>query len=1523
MAINWPQLRNWNGDQRNSFEELCCQLVAQEPVQTGSRFFRKGRPDAGLECYWRLPNGDEWGMQAKFFLTSPSSGQWSQINDSVKRAIEAHPRLTKLYICLPTDLPDAPSGAQQSAQQRWDEHVGNWRALASDHNMSVEFEYWGESQIGGRLSSELNLGRHWFWFNDERLSNEWFRHRIDEAVDNARDRYSPEINVDLPIRETFDALGRTSRFFEKFEAMYSEAKIQFKRLRPSANPAGSTESQYEIIRSQAANLFSKMEPWIKDSGDYFEWTVTRPIPWIDIEASANELIAALQNRISEIRNLQNQTDETGTLPGKSQDTLNWERHLLYQFQQSISEILDYSLGTDSKVSNLPYLLMTGDAGQGKTHLLCQIGKEQTYDSRPRVIFHGERFINDEPWSQMTRMLGLDCNRDQFIGALEATAQANGCRVLIFIDALNEGEGKRLWAQVLPGILTTLARSPWLGLCVSVRTSYEKYVVPDTLDESRIARIEHRGFTELPYEAVSSFFSHYDIEPSTPFLVPEFTNPLFLKLFCQSLQNQGLTTAPSGLQGITSIFRFYVDALDAKLSRHLDYDVREPKVAAAVGQLADAMAKIIDDRLPLDEAKAIVDAVLPPQTGFQNSLFNQMESEGLLTTLPDYSQDTADTLRECVRFTYQRFSDHMVVHRLLEQNLDVQNPETSFSAGTTLGKLVEDERACWINSGLIEALMVQIPELSNMELTNIAPHIASFDAVREAFVKSLVWREASSFSPSTDDYVDQQVLKYRGTADDFWNSVITLSPLPEHPYNADRLHKVLSGINMPDRDAWWSIYLHHAWGSNESIDRLVEWAWEETDKSTFDDEVIRLAGVTIAWFFTSANRFLRDKATKAMVRLLESRIKVLIEILTTMADVDDMYVLERLYAVSYGCAMRTADIDSLELLANHVYQLVFESGSPTPHILMRDYARGVIEVATYRGANLDIDVEKVRPPYKSEWPSLSIPTDEELQEWRRTWDGMPDSERARILLYNSVMGGDFSIYVIDGLNEWSSERLDEPHVPTHRELCDQFILSLTSEQKEAWDVYDGLRLPVYMFQHFGTKGIVELFGGGSSVQEFATARTQAEDQFVESLGPNSDKYQQFIEVVKPYRENPAEFSSEQAFDGNLARRWIMQRVTDLGWTVDRFGDFDRWVNYGHARDAMKPERIGKKYQWLAYHELLARISDNFRLREDSWRVQSSKYNGPWNFFRHGRDIDPSNLLTKTQAEMWEPHSSTWWFPSDYTTWDEPPDEVDWIRKTTDLPEIKDIIEVVEPEGDSRWITLHGFFRWEQPTPPGEEHYEQKRREIAYILNGYFIKKSDMDEVREWASHQAWWNRWMPESHESYEIFLGEFFWSPAFKDQDIHYYSRQGWTRGNDDVIPAPILVANDEYGRSRGSFDCSIDESIFIDLPCHFLVEGMNLDWKGIEGSWFDPAGQLVGFDPSVKSPGPRTFLVRKDSLIEFLDANGLTLFWTVLGEKQTIGGSMSHQDYKGHLVIKGAYFLVNGTVSGEMSSDYVSPPSD
>ena len=90
MSIEWKNLRLFNGSQNSAFEELCCQLAHNEKIPPGSIFIRKAPPDAGIECYLKYPNGDEWGWQAKFFLSSPGPKQWSQLDNSVKKALEKH-----------------------------------------------------------------------------------------------------------------------------------------------------------------------------------------------------------------------------------------------------------------------------------------------------------------------------------------------------------------------------------------------------------------------------------------------------------------------------------------------------------------------------------------------------------------------------------------------------------------------------------------------------------------------------------------------------------------------------------------------------------------------------------------------------------------------------------------------------------------------------------------------------------------------------------------------------------------------------------------------------------------------------------------------------------------------------------------------------------------------------------------------------------------------------------------------------------------------------------------------------------------------------------------------------------------------------------------------------------------------------------------------------------------------------------------------------------------------------------------
>jgi len=275
------------------------------------------------------------------------------------------------------------------------------------------------------------------------------------------------------------------------------------------------------------------------------------------------------------------------------------------------------------------------------------------------------------------------------------------------------------------------------------------------------------------------------------------------------------------------------------------------------------------------------------------------------------------------------------------------------------------------------------------------------------------------------------------------------------------------------------------------------------------------------------------------------------------------------------------------------------------------------------------------------------------------------------------------------------------------------------------------------------------------------------------------------------------------------------------------------------------------------------------------------------------------------------------------WEEPVGEVEWQKCMNELPRVEELIEVIQPEEHSSWLTLQGYYKWEQETPVGEDRYYVKRRQIGYTLNSYIVKQPDSKKMLTWAKKQSWMGRRMPESSESYTLLLGEFFWSPAFEEQNCYYFGRPGWTRGNDDQIPAEVLLASDGYARESGGYDCSLEDTIFIDLPCKLIVDGLGLTWRGVEGYWFNKGGQLTAFDPSVRTHGPHVTLVRRDALIDFLDSNDLTLFWTVFGEKRIVGGGMSDREYNGRLEINGAFILDNGLIKGQRTAKFVSPESE
>jgi len=362
------------------------------------------------------------------------------------------------------------------------------------------------------------------------------------------------------------------------------------------------------------------------------------------------------------------------------------------------------------------------------------------------------------------------------------------------------------------------------------------------------------------------------------------------------------------------------------------------------------------------------------------------------------------------------------------------------------------------------------------------------------------------------------------------------------------------------------------------------------------------------------------------------------------------------------------------------------------------------------------------------------------------------------------------------------------------------------------------------------------------------------------------------------------------------------VFDLGWTTERFGHFDRFSIGYHGREASKAERIGKKYQWIAYHEIMALVADHYQYRE-YFREEGGNqaYDGPWQ--SRFRDIDPSCTLRAAGEETsWDGHALAWWGPAKYESWGNLANPRAWVMDCDDIPKVADLLSVRHPDDASRWLNAQGFFLWKQQPPADREPTDVEQRELWYMCTGYLIRAEDADAFMKWAKEVDLYGRWMPEPPEEYRMFLGEHTWSPASRYFQREYFGDEGWTQPGHGC-PVKVRTIAFEYLREASGFDCSIDETYKLRLPGIELVNGLGLRLGENGADYLDDTGQLAAFDPTAHAKGPSALLLREDLLRRFLTREKLRICWVVLGEKCVFGAGVSPAHHA-LLQMSGAYIL-------------------
>jgi len=305
---------------------------------------------------------------------------------------------------------------------KWNAKIAEWQNYALTFGRNMDFEYWGSSELIHRLSIEKHAGRMLFWFSQEDFSEAWFKNQVETSIENLGERYTEDLNIELEIATYFNAAFRNAAFCQEVKQHFNALLIGLNKFMQGFAP---------FWEASCAEKLRKAEKTIKT---ICESTQPAEIAYIDIES--------LQKCIQIVCQLVNDSEayiEREADENRKKDL----QHTLQKTWGGLSDFEKFLRRPNLLIANNPNVLLAGEAGIGKSHLLADIAQNQIIQNKPCLLFLGQHFVTEEaPWTQILHnLLRLNCNEKQLLGALNAKAEAQGERLLFVIDAINEGKGK--------------------------------------------------------------------------------------------------------------------------------------------------------------------------------------------------------------------------------------------------------------------------------------------------------------------------------------------------------------------------------------------------------------------------------------------------------------------------------------------------------------------------------------------------------------------------------------------------------------------------------------------------------------------------------------------------------------------------------------------------------------------------------------------------------------------------------------------------------------------------------------------------------------------------------------------------------------------------------------------------------------------------------------------------------------------------------------------------------------------------
>lgn len=1418
--ITWEQFSTLNQTAKGvklKFEDLCRQLFINEFLSENKncRYVHSNPNNPGLESepIYDEHNQRNIGYQVKFFDSNPD---YNQILHSAKKTVEYYAgKVDVVYLFCNKPLNTDAKG-----------YIDTVNILQS---AGICMEPITDDTVLDLVRKYPCLGLYYFGY--QLIEHDWFVKHTNYMFSNLGDRFNKRFNVD-----TKSSLYLSLFIHDKDAVDYLNGKK--KKLINELDNLGYGFEKYNLfIRTLREAVLSLPDVCEDDILDVLKWNEKIQNSIIleksKLESEKNDLEREY-DRYTDIAfktdKMQND-DDNGLSLGiinekhkalKNCNTINDQLYKLDNLLHLLEQIAINDI--EKKMLTSKFLTIKGNAGIGKSQLLAHEAGAMIEEQRDVLLLLGGTYLSNAPiQEQIMGNLSLDYSFKELIDIMEAIGQRNNQIVPILIDALNETWNNKLWKTSLSEIVDIINEKRYVRLVITYRSEYEKNLLNDTMIDgimsNAILCIEHYGFAENTIEAVQEFMNYYNI-PFTPldYFGYEMSNPLFLTLYCKTYQGDEVDL-PTLYDRILEYANNNIHESMAEALKVKGYDKTEDLLTPLIDELSEFLFKkgrrfVTKKELINFDYWANYDIVA-------SSFISRLIKEHILC-------DSVADGEEVIYFSYDQMNDYYIA-RTIVSKFNSQEDIREYLAYKVLA--INDGRI--ENYGNLElfvnacALYAEKYSEECIDIIDIVTDEHDRNDIFEKYIESFQWRRRDNIS---SDIMGKMLEKYPIRKEIVWKVFIGNSIKAAHPLNADYLHMILMRYELNRRDYEWTTYINKlSLNEDDRIIQLIQMYNEGRYLETSGNEQTELLLTLFGWLLTSSDRWLRDITSKAMIEILKRNFNLCEVILQKFKMVNDPYVIQRLYGVVFGacCKRISSDYEVYLSLAEYVYNAIFDQEKVYPDILLRDYARLIIErylweYPEYKGI---IDIEKIVPPYDSE--------------------PIPDVEE------HDYSGKDHG---------------------------------------------------------YGTTSIIH-------------------SMCFEGMGLYGD----FGRYVFQSALHDFEVDDKKIHDYALS--FIFE---ELGYKDDYFEDSERSSNrFNYNRhDTIKVERIGKKYQWIAMYNILARVTDHYVMRERFGDKEELRYEGAWE--PYVRDFDPTLnncFMTCPDAPFFDTidqHKNDIKTKRDHINIASKENAEEWLNKeSTFLKYVKEDLVLTDEKGDE-WITLIRY--------ADTDHDAMKEDNLLTWswVYGYFVSEKQATELKALSEKKVdfrgndYWG-----INEMYSIYSREYPWAPScrsFKeyawrdleiptgekelikekhqvpdfesydklleqlgyigngaegivDEDFEIkYHEITYEKEVEKVIGKVLLSAS--YLLWEEGYDASKQEAISRSVPCAEMIEDMKLREPEYDGFYYDPEGKLAAFDTELNGQKAGC-VVRKDILDSFLKGRNMRMVWLIDASKEIHGSDL------------------------------------